>query len=58
MAKRQLVTPPYCTCQLPNETEIGWERAAYLALEAMQGRCVPRRPTSARGGRSAGSAGG
>lgn len=35
MPKPDAVTTPYCTCRLPKEAEIGWERAAYLALEAM-----------------------
>ncbi len=35
MLKLEISTPPYCPCRLPQEAEIGWERAAYLALEAM-----------------------
>ena len=36
MAKLQLAPPSDCTCRVPLETDLGWERAAYIALEAMQ----------------------
>jgi len=45
MPRLELVTTPYCTCRLPREAEIGWERAAYLTLEAMDdARARNRRP--------------
>jgi hypothetical protein len=46
MAKLKLVTTPWCTCRLPQEAEIGWERAAYLALEMMEDARLPRRVPS------------
>lgn len=45
MAKLKLATTPYCTCALPREAEIGWERAAYLQLEQMQ---APQPSTAGR----------
>lgn len=50
MPKLKIIAAERCCRPLADEAQIGWEAAAYLALEAMQdGRHRARRPsTSAR----------
>lgn len=47
MPKPKIVTTGRCCPELACETQIGWEAAAYLALEAMQdGRFRARRQSA------------
>jgi hypothetical protein len=36
MPNLKIIARESCRCELPAENQIGWEAAAYVALEAMQ----------------------
>jgi len=49
MPKLRIIDTVACRSTMPGEAQLGWEAAAYLALEAMQdGRIEVRRAPASR----------